>query len=348
MSSITDLCDVTILWDPVTGERLSEEEWHKLRKVGIGGSDMGTLCGENKYGSRYELWCLKTGRTMPTDAGEPAQWGHDLEAPVAINYARATGKALVEWPVILRSKAKPYLSANLDYLVVEPSEQFPAGKVTEWLNPTSPSGVLGIYEGKTTGIASPGNPHHWDSGACPSSYLIQCMHYMGICGLPKTWVGCLIGGKGLVKREIDFDPQFFADLEKIADDFWQLVLDDVAPEPDGSDATEEALKSQYPRSAPGEVYEGGTELALLWESFEQAKQAAKDADDYRKACRSKIVALMGKAEYGYGPDGTALLSYKSSKDGESFDQAAFKAAHPDLWSAFLKERPGIRTLRAVG
>ena len=40
----------------------NEEEWHKLRGNGLGGSDIASMLGENKYKSKHQLWLEKTKR----------------------------------------------------------------------------------------------------------------------------------------------------------------------------------------------------------------------------------------------------------------------------------------------
>ena len=42
-------------------------EWHKFRENGIGGSEVGTVCGMNKYGSRIKLFYEKIGAVKPNN-----------------------------------------------------------------------------------------------------------------------------------------------------------------------------------------------------------------------------------------------------------------------------------------
>ena len=42
---------------------LSREEWLKLRRQGIGGSDVSIIAGINPFKSVYQLWLDKTGQT---------------------------------------------------------------------------------------------------------------------------------------------------------------------------------------------------------------------------------------------------------------------------------------------
>lgn len=40
---------------------MTNEEWLEWRNKGIGGSDVATICGLNKYKSALELWMEKLG-----------------------------------------------------------------------------------------------------------------------------------------------------------------------------------------------------------------------------------------------------------------------------------------------
>ena len=61
-------------------ENMTVEEWQKFRNAGIGGSDVATICGLNKYKSPFQLWAEKTS-TYTEDAteSEPAYWGSLME-----------------------------------------------------------------------------------------------------------------------------------------------------------------------------------------------------------------------------------------------------------------------------
>lgn len=53
-------------------KKMNKEEWLKWRSTGLGGSDVATICGLNKYKSPLQLWLEKTGQVEPVEAGEAA------------------------------------------------------------------------------------------------------------------------------------------------------------------------------------------------------------------------------------------------------------------------------------
>ena len=327
----------------------TNEEWLEIRKGGIGGSDAGTICGVNKYKSAYALWAEKSGVIENEFQGNDAtKWGHRLERVTAEAYAEDYNKAVVEWPVILWSEeeGREFMFANLDFLIVEPSDEFPAGTVQTWRFETEPPNILGILEVKTAGIASPGNPGAWLGNKIPDSYALQGYHY-GVCtGYKSITFAALVAGYGLQVREMEWDTDVEESMIINEQQFWYMVQSGIAPDADGSDATESALQQRYPRHEEGKGVEGGSELGKLWEEFSQAKVDAEEADKVRKGLRAKILEIVGNAEFAT-VDGQTILTYKASKDVESLDTDRLKAEAPEIFEKFKKIRSGARTLRAV-
>jgi len=339
----------------------SQEEWLKLREGGIGGSDAGTIVGVNRYNSAFQLWSEKTHTVERSFTGnEATKWGHILEPIIAQAYAADTGKAIVEWPVLIWSgdEETSFMYANLDYVEVEPSEQFPAGVVTVWKELTPPPGILDIVECKTTGVATMGNRKAWEKGKVPESYMVQGYHYVivlqsiGInvdhvtflCFAPGQDPTIIVRGMG--KRPDDhilWDDDTANDIKIAEEQFWDLVTFKIEPEIDGSDATEELLAARFPRHSEGKTFDGTAEFALLIEEFTIAKDATKRATAHEKELRSKIVAALGDAESATY-DGELLLTFRAGQDRKTFDAKRFETEMPEVYAQFVRETPGSRTL----
>lgn len=347
MVDIEERCDILPAWP----EAMSVEDWHNQRATGLGGSDLGSICGVNKYTSELQIWAEKTSQIPREEIdNEAIFWGKELERPVAGGFAKKENVAVVEWPVSLRLKSHPWMLANLDFLIVEPSEQFPAAVVTTWKTTTPPEGIIAILEIKTTGLAGFGTAHQWgddDDEKMPASYELQCRHYSIVAGIHDVYLVGLLGGRGLTIRRVEWDEVLAENLIDIESDFWNNhVLTGIAPDPDGSESAEDTLKALFPRSIEETEAEGGAKLDLLWNDYVRVKDDAKVADDLRKELRSKIIALIGNAAYAtvYGK---RIASFKSSQDSEYFDEKAFAKEEPEAYKTYLKTRPGHRTLRKV-
>ena len=341
------------VWD------MTNEEWLFERSKGVGGSDAGSIVGVNPYGSAFQLWGEKTGKVERTFFGNDAtEWGTILEPVIGEMYARKFDKALVEWPVLIWSGNPdyPFAFVNLDYVEVEPSEKFPAGKVTVWHSTEIPPGIIDIVECKTTGIATNGAANKWAKGKVPETYLVQGYHYgivlasIGIELYHVTFVA-LVGGQGLVvrglgKKETDdliWDDETAQNICAAEAHFWECVMYEVEPDIDGSDTTEEIIAARYPRSAPDKVIEFGEEDYNLVQEFVAAKEATKKATEREKSLRTRIVARMGDGEAAVY-EKNLLLTFKSGNDRVSFDAKSLEAAEPEVYNKYLKSSPGSRTL----
>lgn len=343
-----------------------EERWIEARHSGIGGSDAGTILGVSAYASAYELYGDKTGLNPKTFDGNAATWfGHKLEPIIAERYAIEYSAAVVEWPTMVWSD-NGYEFANLDYLLVTPSEQFPAGVVTEWAKEEPPPGILAILEVKTTGIVTSGTAHKWKNGQVPDTYTVQGYHYINVMlpllPEPRCVFAALLPGEGdeeyaitvrtLGVRDNDdlkWDEATAQGIRESNEAFWNNVMFRIEPEIDGSSSTTEAIARRYPKSTPKKEVNLGPDFLEKWEEYQVAKKATAAAKDAESALRNQINAEIGDGELVYvDVDGTSVLlaTYANNKSSWKFDAEAFRAHDPELYKEFLYEAPGARVLRA--
>ena len=71
--------------------QLSHKEWLQYRKMGIGGSDAGAVCGVNPYVSSMQVFLDKTSAVEEAEDKEAMRQGRDLEQYVAERFCEATG-----------------------------------------------------------------------------------------------------------------------------------------------------------------------------------------------------------------------------------------------------------------
>ena len=71
------------MYEKIPLKGLGNEEWLRLRKTGLGGSDAGAVCGLNPYSSPMEVFYDKTGSSVEELDSEAVRQGHDLEDYVA-------------------------------------------------------------------------------------------------------------------------------------------------------------------------------------------------------------------------------------------------------------------------
>ena len=75
----------------ISTANMSREEWLKLRKTGLGGSDAGAICGLNPYSSPMKVYQDKTSEDVSDQDNEAMRQGRDLEDYVARRFMEATG-----------------------------------------------------------------------------------------------------------------------------------------------------------------------------------------------------------------------------------------------------------------
>ena len=212
---ILDHCEVVTRTDSI-----SRDEWLEFRRQGIGGSDVSGILGKSRYKSRESILASKL-RAVNDKTGPAARWGQLLERAVAQAYAEQTGSAVVAWPVLLRSKAHPFMLANVDFFIVEPSVAHPIG-VTEYLSTEIPAlPATAILEIKTTGIVGRGNKAGWADNHVPTDYELQGAHYSAVTGLVRVVFACLAPPLGLLVREREYEDN--GELVARESEFWYDV-----------------------------------------------------------------------------------------------------------------------------
>lgn len=129
----------------------SNDNWLKLRKAGIGGSDAAAILGMTPWKSPYQLWLEKTGEVEAEDIStkEVVHFGHVLEQVVADEFCQRADK-LVRRCGVYRMKDYPFIQGSFDRLLV---------------------GEDAGLECKTTNSFA---RNEWDEGKIPPAYYVQC------------------------------------------------------------------------------------------------------------------------------------------------------------------------------
>ena len=145
-------------------------EWLAMRqKVGIGGSDAGTVLGLNPWCSNVQLWRYKTGQEVPEDISDkPAvKFGKVAEEHIrelfVLDYPHFTVNYHEFWMYV--NDRLPWQFATLD------------GELTD----DTGNGKRGILEIKTTTIQNKSQWDEWENGI-PQRYYAQILHQLSATG----------------------------------------------------------------------------------------------------------------------------------------------------------------------
>lgn len=205
--------------------KLSHEEWLKYRKMGIGGSDAGAICGLNPYSSAIQVFRDKTSEDLDNFDNEAMRQGRDLEQYVAQRFMEKSGLKVRKANAIYCHDEYPFIMANVDRMVI---------------------GENAGLECKTVNAF---NADKWKDGQVPPHYLIQCHHYMLVTGAESWYIAAVILGIRFVYQKIERDEDIINNLIKIESNFWnECVMKGVMPEPDGSKVCDEILSKYYPKA----------------------------------------------------------------------------------------------------
>lgn len=300
----------------------NEEQWVKNRSLGIGGSDIGTICGVNNYSTPRLLYFKKTGQYEDSGAFEFSEvskermaWGHKLEPIVADEYMARTGKKIVICPATLRHKTQPWRIANVDRVIVDENEK-----------------AIGILEVKTTDARM---IRDWENGDIPTSYIYQLQWYLDILDLDFGAFATLVGGNQFVMIEVVRNKELLAEMVAKADVFWNHnVKNMIEPDISGATADGDFIKEQYGDVVKDSevvfVDEETTELAkFIAEGKAQIKALDKDV----KNAIFKIQNKMGNNEIAQTTDYTIKWTPQSQR---RVDTDALKIEHPEVYEKCLK------------
>ncbi|WBW95279.1 YqaJ viral recombinase family nuclease [Oceanirhabdus sp. W0125-5] len=290
---------------------VSREEWLELRKKGLGGSDVGAICGLNKWKSPISVYLDKVGELPNEDIeSEAAYWGTVMEDTVAKEFEKRTGKKVRRKNFILQHKEYPWMLANLDRVIV---------------------GENALLECKTASAYKDGE---WKDDVIPESYLLQVQHYLAVTGCEKGYIATLIGGNKFVWKEIQRDQEIIEYLINIEKDFWENHIKIKNPPViDGSEASTQVLKMMYPEAIDTEEILLDYEAAELIEKRNKLKAEESKLKGEIAECENKIKVMIGAHEKATVD--TYKISWKNVNSNR-LDSKNLKIDHPDIYEKYCK------------
>lgn len=289
-------------------------QWVEARKNGIGGSDVASIMGLNKYSSPLNVWLVKTGREESPDLSDnqAVEWGNRLEDVVADKFADEHPELQVRRRnATMVSIKRPWAFANID----------------RWV--TDGKGNVGILEVKTVGMRRAAD---WDNGV-PLYYLTQVMHYMSVTGYQYAWVAVLIGGQEFREYYIERDETDIKAINDAVDTFWRdFVETDTAPALIGNDPEANALLSQHSDPSTEFIAMLDEDVSML-DELQEIKDQMDDLKHRKTLIENQIKDLIGDNK-GIETETKRITWVRSTRS--SFDKKAFDAAHPGITNDYMK------------
>lgn len=287
----------------------TREEWLKVRKLGLGGSDMAAVLGLSPWRSPIDVWLDKTSDTVEEKESEPMYWGNVLEEVVTQEFAKRSGYKVRNNNFTLQSDEYPYLLANIDREIV------------------------GLDAGLECKTANAFKANEWDGDNVPDAYYIQCQHYMAVTGKSSWWIACLVGGNTFYYKEIKRNEEVIAAIIETGAAFWELVKNKTMPAPDDTKQCENALKKLYQKSN-GQSVELPANYGNMIIDYLEIKNQLSELETKKRGIENVMKDFLKdneKATYG-----EHYVSWKSTKPRETFDAKAFKNDYPELHKQYIK------------
>lgn len=281
----------------------SREEWLRIRRGYIGGSDAGAIVGLNPYSSAFSVWAEKTGKLPEFEGNISTRTGTLLEDLVARLFMEETGKKVQRMNFTIVNAAFPFACANIDREVI---------------------GEDAVLECKTT--TSYVNTKKFRSGEYPEQWYAQMTHYLAVTGAKKAYLAVLSECRDFRIFELERDEEEIKALMQAEKTFWdEYVLPQKMPEADGHSATSEAIKKMFDTDGgeSADLSRFGDMLSRRKLLNEQMKTLKGELD----GIDNSIKAAMGDASRGLC--GRFSVSWKV-QNTSGLDRERIKADFPEI------------------
>jgi len=291
-----------------------EAGWLAARSRGIGGSDVGPICGVSPFSSARQVYLNKTGQftdaLKPSDAAqERMHFGHMLEPIVADEFALRTGKRLVTADATLQHKDFPWALANVDRFIIDEEDK-----------------PIGVLECKTS---SEYMNDEWESGEILLTYLYQLNWYLWVTGLKYGAFACLVGGNKFYYYEVFRNDELIENtiLPAVKSFWFDNVLALKEPELQASD-TEFAKDTYSDVVKNSEVFFDDDVTNDIAQTVFDCKAKIKELEGVLEEAQNKLKDRLKDREIGYSKDFVVKWSPRSQT---RVDTTALKTNFPEVY-----------------
>lgn len=296
----------------VSTKDLTREQWLKLRRKGIGGSDASVVMGKNPWRSIQQLWEDKTGKTpVQENSNEYTYWGNVMEGIIRKEFMNRTGLKVRQKHFMMLHPQFQFMFADVDGIV------------------TDERGEKCIFEAKTV---SQYREEEWRDGKIPVEYMMQVQHYLAVCGMQKAYIAALIGGNHFIYHTILRDEGMIAELVHAEKQFWNYnVKCDIRPEIDDSSATKDFLDKKYRDSVKDSVKLDRSLEAVL-KQYQEVESQLKDMEQKKNGLSNQLKAALGEHEEGRLENGQTVRWKRIEK--KLVDAKKLKAEQPEIYKQY--------------
>jgi predicted phage-related endonuclease len=315
--------------------------WLRARSSGIGASEAPAVVGVDDWSNALEVWGRKRGLIDEAAESEAMFWGKAHEPTILQVTAQRCGLPVAGFGIMVRHAEHDFVMATPDgvfggLVPTEEGDWIPTREYNEQLEARegpvrTPLPIYergdelcrecrtlwedlgpGLVEAKSTGVRQAAR---WrgpeGEAAAPMAPRVQLLQQLFVTGAQWGILVVLIGGNRWSHTHHTLETLGSPDdLLAIETRFWRdNVLAGVAPIPDGSEVSSEALAAVYPKAHEGQVVDLPREAITLHLERLQALEDLRLARDAADLASNRLKALIGEASYGRLPQGFGKLSW---------------------------------------
>lgn len=284
----------------------------------LGGSEIGFIAGLSNFKSPLDVY-----NRIINNVQEPENLamsiGKYLEPLVVKKFEAETGY------ITAPTKDKRIYHKDYDFFVASVDRLYMINK-TE----------TGILECKT-GKKSYEN--------IPEFHYSQIIWYLGI--LQKNfgcWSFLNILNDDFSNKFIEFGSQeqdIFNSLIEVGLNFWfNHILKRIPPEPTSA----QDIKKYIRKHSEGKILIAVPETYQVIKEIKKLKGQKKEIENNIEELENSLLPVINDSEAVTDDAGNILLTYKATKDTETFDTKSFKVDNPELYQKYLIPKPGSRRL----
>ena len=261
------------------------EEQLRLRRTGIGASEIASVCGLNRYGSPHTVWEAKMGLPGP-EASEYlellAETGQRLEPVIAAWHSDRHGVSLQHLgDRTLRHPEVEWMIATLDY-----------GRVADEV-------LVYPVEVKTADVYTAKDWGEEDTDQIPSKFIVQVQQQMAVVkalglmpDVEEAHIAVLVG-RFLKRYIVPFDLEIVEMITEVGGRFWRdNVVGEVPPLIDPSKPCRGFLGRRFPEDDG--VMAVAMPADLPWaDQYERAHAEAKKAEALLDEAENHLIGSIG-------------------------------------------------------
>ncbi|MFE4329706.1 YqaJ viral recombinase family protein [Streptomyces sp. NPDC056831] len=283
-----------------------EDQWHAVRRSGIGGSDVAAILGLDKYRGQRHVFEAKHGRDIEGD-NEAMEFGRELEDVIARSFSRRAGVPIITPPGTLVHNEHAWMLANVDRYALDANTGL----------------VVAPVECKNR---SEYQADDWEDGV-PDSPAIQAHWYMAVGGWDYAWVAALIGGNRLRYYLLERDEELIGYLRETCGAWYQKhVVEGFPPPADGLEVTKDLLGRLW-TAKPEDIVDVDRARAIELRADRARLRAEIKALDSALTKVENEMRLVNEAAEVAKVGNAVAWSWKQNG---SFSAKRFREAHPEL------------------